>query len=173
MLFIGVTVLKSLVKFQATFMTFLIFAGVPLVLLVFSSLISYILLLLFMVILILTSVNFFYSLRGLLVLVIVTVYVGAMITLFVYVRAVSPNDYSKPARLALPYLLILITLILGLVVQFLGDIPLVESRLYYTSYEIFSGFGLVISIFLTGVLLIILLISTYRTPSLSTFRSLK
>lgn len=97
--FDGVTVLIYPVRLLAAFMFFLAYAALPMTLLIFSSVISYILLLLLIVTATLVFISTYCGESNtLLLLVIITVYIGAMITLFVYVGAVSPNDYAQPDR---------------------------------------------------------------------------
>lgn len=81
-------------------MIFTVYILLPLTLLLFSSVIRYILLLLLIVIITLGFVASFYSANTLLLLVVFTVYVGAIVTMFVYVRAMCPNDYTSTIALS-------------------------------------------------------------------------
>lgn len=168
----GVTVLIHSVKLRAISMLSIIYALLPLSLLLFSSVIRYILLLLVMVIGTLSFVSLFNSTNTLLMLVIMTVYVGAIITLFVYVSAVSPNDYvplpQHPALRVLVFLMLSISLSLTM-----RDLSVSNYFASRVSSDIFTGAGVYLRVFLTRVLLLILLVSTYRTPSLSIFRSVR
>jgi len=153
-------------------MTSLMYLALPLLLLLFSSVISYVLLLLVIVIFVLRFASLYYSIRTLLRLVIITVYIGAMITLFVYVRAVSPNDYvhSDKHSSTVLTLLPLLALFSFITPDFITPC---SSQVVGVSTEIFTGRGLYLTIFVTLILLLMLLVSTYSTPSLSIFRSLQ
>lgn len=154
-------------------MRLFIYSLLPLTLLLFSSVMRYILLLLTVVVITLRFAATFRIVRRLLLLVIITVYIGAIITLFVYVSAVAPNDYISKD----PYthLLVLLSTLVALI-AFLAPSSNTNSReiplLVSVSEEMFSGFGLLITGRLTLVLLLILLVSTYSSPSLSVFRSI-
>lgn len=133
----------------------------------------YVLLLLLIVLSTLRFVARFCSVNTLLPLVILTVYVGAIITLFVYVRAICPNDYVLQETYR-RFVLIIGRLVSCSVFRFYapyGIVTFVPVGVV-ASAEIFAGFGSYITVVLTLVLLIVLVVCTYITPATSTFRSI-
>lgn len=152
----------------------LIYAALPMALMMFSSVIRYVLLLLIMVTATLSFVSTYCRSNTLLLLVIMTVYIGAIITLFVYIRAVSPNDYIQSDSQVNNVLLLVSVFVVSLVlIPGISYVSLGPSLVVRVSSEIFSGHGVYLTGFLTLVLLLMLLVSTYSTPSISMFRALK
>jgi NADH:ubiquinone oxidoreductase subunit 6 (subunit J) len=110
------------------------------------------------------------SIRELVSLIILLVYVGAISVLFLYVRAVSPN--SPPLPSSTLKLLGLIIIFGYSVSSLLSSSTLVDlmSCNLSTSDEMFSGLGIILITCLVFILIVVLAATTFISPLSSTFR---
>jgi hypothetical protein len=135
----------------------------------YSSALVYRLSLVIFVAVVLSTIVFSELLPGLMGLLILLIYVGAMIIIIGYICAVSPN---------LKYNYTLISFLLsGFVVRFLVSvfvISLSSCQVFFDSLSpsfLLSDLGLLDLFYLGLFMVLILIISTYIHPSFSSFRS--
>jgi hypothetical protein len=109
------------------------------------------------------------SVSGLLGLLILLVYVGAMIIIIRYICAVSPNmKYSYSVSVILVTFITVLLIFLSLLLPRLGSTPNPD---FLTPSFLFTDLGLWLVSILCLFIVIILMYSTYTSPIVSSLRS--
>lgn len=135
--------------------------------LIFSSTIYYVLILLMVSLFLLYALASNYFLSVLVFTIVIVVYVGAMIILVGYICAIRPNVYFS-SRLPVYLLPLLFSLFLLIPSVKLESSSLVNlSNYFYTSYGSFIFLFLILSLFIT-----LLMVTSYYISSKGPFRSI-